>query len=216
MIHHAADEQAEIQNQSENSSFLTAEMKQQLTGIFAKLERPLVIQCEDDGSSLAMEMKAFLEEFTPLHTLLSYSVVPTNTYPSMRFLDEEGNYRNVVYHAIPGGHEFNSFVIAIYNAAGPKQAIDEAVLQKIHCLTKKQNIKVVVSLSCTMCPEVVMATQRIALENPNIEAEVFDFAHFPDIKETYQIMSVPAMIINNQDVYFGKKDIAQITDILAA
>ena len=65
-----------------------------------------------------------------------------------------------------------------------------------------------------MCPDVVMASQRIAIENNNVDAHVFDLAHFPELKEQYQIMSVPCMIINDQDVYFGKKDIQQVIEII--
>ena len=65
-----------------------------------------------------------------------------------------------------------------------------------------------------MCPEVVMATQRIALENRNIEAEMFDLSHFPIFKEKYNIMSVPAMIINDDKVVFGKKDISNIIEMI--
>ena len=34
------------------------------------------------------------------------------------------------------------------------------------------------------------------------------------LKEQYNIMSVPCMVINDKDVYFGKKDISQIVEIL--
>ena len=88
------------------------------------------------------------------------------------------------------------------------------ILKQIQSIEKPIDIKVIVSLSCTMCPEVVMATQRIAIENKNVEAQMFDLAHFPNLKEQYNIMSVPCMVINDKDVYFGKKDISQIVEIL--
>ena len=50
-----------------------------------------------------------------------------------------------------------------------------------------------------------MAVQRIALENPDIEADIYDMAYFPYLKDKYQIMSVPCMIVNEKDVYFGRK-----------
>ena len=102
----------------------------------------------------------------------------------------------------------------IYNAVGPKQPLDTQIINEIKQINKPTNIKVVVSLSCTMCPDVVMASQRIAIENNNVDAHVFDLAHFPELKEQYQIMSVPCMIINDQDVYFGKKDIQQVIEII--
>ena len=79
-----------------------------------------------------------------------------------------------LFMAYPEGHEFNSFIIALYNASGPGQPADPSVLEKIHTLDREIHMKIAVSLSCTMCPEVVMASQRIAAENPKISAEMFD------------------------------------------
>lgn len=212
----AVKKTAETKVNTGGLGFINEETQQKLMPILSALTKKLIIKCEDDGSELAVKMQAFLEEFCQLSELLSYQVEKTTGYPSMKFYDEDNHYLNVNYHVVPGGHEFNSFVIAVYNAVGPKQALDETLLAQIKELSKKTNIKVIVSLSCTMCPEVVMATQRIALENPHIEAEVFDFAHFPEIKEKYQIMSVPAIILNDHDVYFGKKDIQQVYELLKA
>ena len=209
-----AEKSAEVKSSANNLQFIDEETQQKLVLILASLNKKLIIKCEDDGSDLAVEMQSFLAEFCQLNPLLSYQTEKTTGYPSMKFYDEDNRYLNVAYHAVPGGHEFNSFVIAVYNAVGPKQALDENLLEQIRKLDKEMNVKVIVSLSCTMCPEVVMATQRIALENSHIEAEVFDFAHFPEIKEKYQIMSVPAIILNDREVYFGKKDIEQVYTLL--
>ena len=159
-------------------------------------------------------MKGFLEEFVTLSDKLSYTVASSSSIAAISFYDQDDNYLNIAYHGIPGGHEFNSFVIAVYNTAGAKQPLQQDILKQIQSIEKPIDIKVIVSLSCTMCPEVVMATQRIAIENKNIEAQMFDLAHFPNLKEQYNIMSVPCMVINDKDVYFGKKDISQIVEIL--
>jgi len=204
----------EVVETSDNndSAFISKEMQAQLRPILNTFTKKLVLKVEDDDSSLAKEMVSFVREFTALSDLVSYEIIKGNI-ASIHFY--EGNeFKNVTFHAIPGGHEFNSFIIALYNAIGPKQKIDESVLQNIKSLTNKTNIKVIVSLSCTMCPEVVMATQRIALENKNIEAEMFDLSHFPTFKEKYNIMSVPAMIINDDKVVFGKKDISNIIEMI--
>ena len=74
-------------------------------------------------------------------------------------------------------------------------------------------MKVLVSLSCTMCPDLVIACQRIAAENPNIRAEVFDLQHFEDMKNKYNVMSVPCLVINDDKVSFGKKNINQIIEL---
>ena len=197
----------------ENSDgFISEEIKQQLTQIFSKLERNLVIKCSLDNSAFSDEIKLFIEEFSSLSDRISYQLLEGE--PAMDFYDEDDNYLNVSFHAVPGGHEFNSFIIAIYNTAGPKQPLDKELIDTINNINNKIDIKVLVSLSCTMCPDVVMATQRIASQNKNITASMYDLAHYPKLKEQYNVMSVPCMIINDKDVYFGKKDINEIIDII--
>ncbi|PWX27954.1 thioredoxin reductase, partial [Clostridium perfringens] len=140
--------------------------------------------------------------------------INADKYPIVALLDENENYSGIKFHGVPGGHELNSFILAIYNLGGPGQGIDEGVLDEIKKLDKKTNIKVCVSLSCHLCPDVVASAQRIAKENKNIEAEMIDLANFKDIKDEFKIMSVPALIVNNKDVYFGSKKIEEILEII--
>ena len=75
-------------------------------------------------------------------------------------------------------------------------------------------MKVMVSLSCTMCPEVVMAAQRAASLSEKVTGEMVDLMHYPALKKKYQIMSVPCMIVNDSQVYFGKKSLEEVAEIL--
>ena len=65
-----------------------------------------------------------------------------------------------------------------------------------------------------MCPELVAAAQKTATINENITAEVYDVSLFPDLREKYKIMSVPCLVVNENDVSFGKKDIDTLIDFL--
>ena len=76
------------------------------------------------------------------------------------------------------------------------------------------NMKILVSLSCTMCPDLVIACQRIATLNENIRAEVYDLQHFEELKRKYNVMSVPCLVINDDKVSFGKKNISQVIDLI--
>lgn len=53
------------------------------------------------------------------------------------------------------------------------------------------DVMILVSLTCTMCPETVLAAQRIASLNPNVRAEAYDVAHFPELKDQYGAMERP-------------------------
>ena len=75
-------------------------------------------------------------------------------------------------------------------------------------------MKILVSLSCTMCPDLDIACQRIATLNPNIRAEAYDLQHFDELKKKYNVMSVPCLVINDDNVTFGKKNITQVLDLI--
>ena len=79
----------------------------------------------------------------------------------------------------------------------------------------KKDLKVLVSLSCTMCPELAMAAQRIAAENEKVTAQVYDLTHFPEIRDQYNVMSVPCLVVDDgKTVTFGKKNIRQLVQLL--
>ena len=87
-------------------------------------------------------------------------------------------------------------------------------MKNIKNISSPINIKIGISLSCTKCPETVQAAQKIAVENKNVNVEIIDVFTFPDFKEKYDIMSVPAMIINDKDIFFGQKNIDEVIEIL--
>ena len=65
-------------------------------------------------------------------------------------------------------------------------------------------------------PELVTAAQRIAALNEQVTAEVYDLNHFPALRDKYNVMSVPCLVINDgEHITFGKKNIRQLTQLLA-
>ncbi len=140
--------------------------------------------------------------------------INADKFPVVALLNSNGEYSGVKFHGVPGGHELNSFILAIYNLAGPGQALDSAVLNSIKESVKKRTLRSWFLLSCHYCPDVVVGAQRIAIENPNVEAEMVDISNFQEIKKKYKVMSVPAMIINDEQVVFGAKKIDEIAALL--
>ena len=54
----------------------------------------------------------------------------------------------------------------------------------------------------------------MAAVGERITTEVYDIQHYESLKNKYKVMSVPCMIINDEHVYFGKKNIQQILQII--
>ena len=121
----------------------------------------------------------------------------------------------LAFHGVPGGHEFTSFILGIYNVAGPGQPLEEALISRIKAINKATAIRIMVSLTCSVCPDLVAAAQRIAALNPLISTDIYDINHFGDLKDKYQIMSVPCMVIDDKAPVFGKKDISQILELIS-
>ncbi len=209
------------QDESGEENFITPEMRQQLEVLFEKFQKNVVVKALLDQSQLSVEMNSFLQELSGisekvecLTEQVSDKSEPDETIPALLVLMEDGTETGIRFHGIPGGHEFNSFVIGLYNAAGPGQSVSLEEEDRIHRLDKELTIKIAVSLSCTMCPTTVMSAGRVAAENGNVKAWTYDLAYYPELKKRYQIMSVPCMIINDEVVEFGKKSVEELLTVL--
>ena len=202
-----------------DGSPFTPEMRQQLHTVFSRLERPLQLALYLDERPVSAELKRFMTELSSMTDKLTMQVAQRSASsqeaPCVRVCLQDGTPTRLAFHGVPGGHEFTSFVLGLYNAAGPGQALDDATQQAIAALNKPVNMKVLVSLSCTMCPDLVVAAQHIAALNPQVTAEVYDLAHFEQLKNRYQVMSVPCLIVNDDQVTFGKKNIQQLLALLS-
>ena len=110
---------------------------------------------------------------------------------------QDGSETGYRFTGVPGGHEFTSFVLTIYNYSGKGQAMEAHQVEKISSIKDKKNVKIVVSLSCTKCPDLVTATSQIMSKLDGSNFEVFDIAYAFEFREKYNIMSVPCTIINS-------------------
>ncbi|MDV4150982.1 FAD-dependent oxidoreductase [Clostridium sp. AL.422] len=212
---------------SGKSSLLNDALRGQIQGILARFENKIsLVSIVDESNAKSIELRDLVLDIADLGDKVEALIykkgenpemedkVHANKFPIVAILNKDGEYSGVKFHGVPGGHELNSFIIAMYNIAGPGQEISANLLDEIKSIDKKLNIKVGVSLSCHVCPDVVMAAQRIAIENPNVETEMLDLSNFPELKNKHKIMSVPAIIVNDEKVYFGGKKLEEIVKLL--
>ena len=202
---------------SDGESLFTADMLKQLNAVFEKMQHSLILKLYLDNRPISAELRNYMEVLAALTEKLSIEVAEEGTdssYPCVKICSEDGTETGLAFHGVPGGHEFTSFILGLYNAAGPGQAVEQDVIEMIQTIKKPVEMKIMISLSCTMCPELVTAAQRIAAESEFVRAEVYDLNHFPDLKDRYQVMSVPCLVINDGEPMFGKKNIRQLLDMI--
>ena len=199
------------------SALFDEAMLAQLNAVFSRMESPLAVKLYLDSRPVSEELRGYMKELEKLTDKLSVEIAKESTEadPCVEVYRQDGSYTGIAFHGVPGGHEFTSFILGLYNAAGSGQKIDEDLMEALTKIDKKVDMKVLVSLSCTMCPDLVIAAQKMASLNENISAEVYDLNHFPEIKDKYQVMSVPCLVINDgEKISFGKKNIRQLLEMI--
>lgn len=213
--------------------------KQQLNVVFNRMSRPVTLALELDDTPLSTELRGFIDAMVALSGGKLKSTVDDGEYekddtgravfdvehvlpaarPCVRMV-VDGEPTGLAFHGVPSGHEFNSFVLGLYNVAGPGQPLGDDLIERAKSIASPLNIMILVSLTCTMCPETVLASQRLASLNPAVRAEAYDVSHFPELKDQYGAMSVPCIVITRADgtqrVEFGKKSIPQMLDLIGA
>ena len=211
--------------------------RQQLNVVFGRMSRPVTLALELDDTPLSTELRGFIDALVALSGGKLKSTVVDGEYkkddtgravfdvdsvlpaarPCVRMV-VDGEPTGLAFHGVPSGHEFNSFVLGLYNVAGPGQPLGDDLIERARSITDPLGIMILVSLTCTMCPETVLASQRIASLNPAVRAEAYDVAHFPELKDHYGAMSVPCIVITRADgtqqVEFGKKSIPQMLELV--
>ena len=205
------------QKKGEEGSLFTPDMLTQLHTVFDRMERPLILRLYLDQSDVSAELEGYMTALSGLTDKLGVEIHKAeekDQSPCVRICLSDGRETGLAFHGVPGGHEFTSFILGLYNASGPGQAIDGEVRERIAKISTPVHLRIMVSLSCTMCPELVTAAQRIAAENENVTAEIFDLNHYPEMRDKYQVMSVPCMVINDEKVSFGKKNIQEVLDLI--
>ena len=202
----------------DSGELFTGEMRQQLDTVFTRMDRPLLLKLHLDSRPVSSELEQFVTALSALSGQLEsevYDREAEETFaPCVEVCRADGTPTGLAFHGVPSGHEFTSFVLGLYNAAGPGQALDDATREQIAAITDKTDLKILVTLSCTMCPDLVVAAQRIAAANPNVTAHVYDIRHFEHWKNKYNVMSVPCLVINDERVSFGKKTISQVLELI--
>lgn len=217
----------DLGNVQKRSNLLNDGLRTQLKGILARLDKNVtLVSVVDESNAKSIELRDLVLDIAELGEKVSAEIyikgenievenkINADKYPVVALLDNDNNYSGVKFHGVPGGHELNSFILAIYNLGSEGQQISEETLSNIKKIDKEINIKVCVSLSCHLCPDVVVSSQRIAIENKNVETEMLDISNFKDIKDKFKVMSVPAIIVNDEKIYFGAKKIDEIIEII--
>ncbi len=207
-----------MKNTENSNEIFGKEVREQLKSVFEKMEKRLQLKLFLNKTGLSDELREFMSALTECTDKLTPEVAEedsnSDSAPYVEICFEDGTSTGLAFHGVPSGHETTSFVLGLYNAAGPGQELDESIKSRIAALDSPLDIKVLVTLSCSMCPDLVVAAQHIAANKTGVTAHIYDVIHFPMMRNKYNVMSVPCLVINDDKVAFGRKNIKELLDFI--
>ena len=206
-------------------ALLDANIVEQLKVYFDKIDEPIELVAFLNDSDKSKELDSFLQEVDAISNKVNYTKknfgedkaleeLAGITRPTSFTLLKNGKKTGVNFYGIPGGHEFNSFILAILGLAGLGKKLEGEQLEKVASVQKPLNIETFVSLSCTHCPEVVQALNLISVNNENITTSMVDSAVYFDEAKEKDIQAVPVVFINGEQKSVGAKTIEELINLI--
>lgn len=194
---------------------LDAKIKEQLIQYFNSLKNSVSFKLNLDSSKPSKELEIFLNEIIELSPKLGLEIDDSGSKQTPSFeIFREQESTGIRFAAIPGGHEFNSFILAVLNAGGHPIKISESTQNQIKEINEEQEWISFISLSCQNCPDLVQALNLMSLLNPKIRHTMIDGALFPDEVAAHKVMSVPSVFLNGKAFGQGRMDLEQILEKL--
>ncbi len=196
---------------------LTKEILQALKGYTASMQKEVTFVVQTGEHSKRGELVEFLSGVASVSDNIKLEERDTNGVlrSAISFLLEaDGEDTGIRFSGIPGGHEFNSLILAILHASGTALKVDDNLQNIVKGVNEPLHFEVFISLSCHNCPDVVQALNQFALLNPNITSEMIDGGVYPKLIEERDIQGVPSVYLNGELFANGKVDASTLLDKL--
>ncbi len=209
-------------------AFLNEDISKQISGILESMKENVNIALfvNKTGCESCEDARGYMEEMANLSDKLSLSVydivddsdkaseLGVDLTPAIVLLDGENNDRGVKFNGIPAGHEINSFISGIIEVSGAGQELSSQMTQRIKAIDKAVNIKVFVTLGCPHCPGAVSKAHKIALLNPNVNAEMIEANTFGELSQKFNVSGVPKIVFNEGSDLLGDQPIDAFIDAM--
>jgi len=188
---------------------LSTDILNALKGYTAAMQLDVAFVLQTGDHEKRAELKKFLEDIASVSdriTVVERDEPQKLMSPVSFLLEVDGNDSGIRFSGIPGGHEFNSLVLALLHSSGTPIKLDDSLKAIISGIDEDLKFEVFVSLSCHNCPDVVQTLNQFAVLNPRITCETIDGGLYPDLIEKRNIQGVPTVYLNGEVFANGKVD----------
>ncbi|WP_316670410.1 alkyl hydroperoxide reductase subunit F [uncultured Propionibacterium sp.] len=183
----------------------------QLRALMDRITRPVELVVSLDGREQSDRIDDMLGQVVALSERISVRRDDTahDRRPSFS-LTSPGTGIRITFSALPLGHEFTSFALALLQVGGNPVKLDETAVEAVEAVRTEQEFTTYISLTCQNCPTVVQAINTMAVVNPRIHHTVVDGSLFRDEVEARNILATPTVHLNGELFGQGRMEIARI------
>ncbi|MCH6255792.1 alkyl hydroperoxide reductase subunit F [Puniceicoccaceae bacterium K14] len=194
---------------------LSPEIVKALEGYFKSLQRKVSLKLFAGEHAKRPELLDLLTNVSKIsnNVELIHSATEFNVREGLTFevLAEEES-TGIRFSGVPGGHEFNTFVLAILNAGGHPVKLDDGIQRQVKAIDTSLSFEVFVSLDCHNCPDVVQILNQFSIVNPNISCEMVEGATHKAYAEKMNVQGVPTVLLNHKPFSSGKISASEILE----
>ena len=189
---------------------LEQQIKNQVIDLFKPLKNQYTFQVQVSSSHKnKLELVSLLKDVASCSDKLKLEIAEGDAL-SFKIL-KNGEPTNLIFKAVPNGHEFTTLLLAVLNLDGiGKNLPDEMLTQRIQAISEKVELKSFISLSCTNCPDVVQALNIMAFLNSNISHEIIDGAINVEEAEQLNVQAVPTVYANGKQLHVGRSSLGEL------
>ena len=209
-------------------AFLNDEIKKQLEEIFEPMKNEVTVAlfATKELCETCEDTKTFMTEMAEVSEKISLDVYDMNEdaalaeeygvkrVPTIVLLGEDRKDFGIQFNGIPGGHEINSFISSVLEVSGAGEELPDVFAERVAKVDKPVDIKVFVTLGCPHCPGAVAKAHKLALENPNIRAQMIEAQTFSELSDQYQVSGVPKIVINDSEELVGNQPLEMFLDAI--
>lgn len=190
---------------------LDTQIISQLSDIFSSIEGEYTFLAHlDSTTDSGKEMHGFLTDFCSASPKFIYREESSTGAPKFCIL-KNGKETGISFTGIPGGHEFNTLILAVANADGKgKNLPDSQTVKRIEAIKGKISLRTFVSLSCTNCPDVAQVLNIITLCNPGIHHEIIDGNADTQEMKRLGIQAVPTTYADGRMFSVGRASLSDL------
>jgi glutaredoxin-like protein len=161
----------------------------------------------------------FINKIAHLNPKIKLKIVPKGSKPELfsRYnisevpalvIEDSG----IQYTGIPAGPEAMVFIQTIVMKSTANSGIGDVISKIIASLTKKLQLRTIVTSQCTICPLAVRIGNMFSLESAlkghhKIHHEIIDASEHCDYVSKFDVSAVPIILINDQIAFTGIPDV---------